>query len=129
LRPAGVVNAPVYNALKECNPTREVDFMKRALFALAALAALSAPAFAADELALAQSKNCMSCHAIDKKLVGPAYRDVATKYAGQQGAVDRLANKILKGGSGVWGPVPMPANSQVNEAEAKRLAAWVLTLK
>lgn len=103
--------------------------MKRALFALAALAALSAPAFAADELALAQSKNCMSCHAIDKKLVGPAYRDVATKYAGQKGAVDRLANKILKGGSGVWGPVPMPANSQVNEAEAKRLAAWVLTLK
>jgi cytochrome c len=103
--------------------------MKRALFALAALAALSAPAFAADELALAQAKNCMSCHAIDKKLVGPAYRDVATKYAGQKDAVDRLANKILKGGSGVWGPVPMPANAQVNEAEAKRLAAWVLTLK
>lgn len=103
--------------------------MKRALFALAALAALSAPAFAANELALAQSKNCMSCHAIDKKLVGPAYRDVATKYAGQKDAVDRLANKILKGGSGVWGPVPMPANVQVNEAEAKRLAAWVLTLK
>jgi cytochrome c len=103
--------------------------MKRALFALAALAALSAPAFAADELALAQSKNCMSCHAIDKKLVGPAYRDVATKYAGQKDAVDRLSTKILKGGAGVWGPVPMPANTQVNEAEAKRLAAWVLTLK
>lgn len=103
--------------------------MKRALFALAALAVLSVPAFAADELALAQSKNCMSCHAVDKKLVGPAYREVAAKYAGQRDAADRLAAKIMKGGSGVWGPVPMPANSQVNEAEAKRLASWVLTLK
>jgi cytochrome c len=101
--------------------------MKRALLALAALATLSAPALA--DQALAMSKNCMSCHAIDKKLVGPAYRDVATKYAGQKDAVDRLAHKILKGGSGVWGPVPMPANSQVSEAEARKLAAWVLTLK
>ncbi len=101
--------------------------MKRALFVLAGLAALSAPALA--DQALATAKNCMSCHAIDKKLVGPAYRDVATKYAGQPGAVDKLATKIMKGGSGVWGPVPMPANSQVNEAEARKLAAWVLTLK
>jgi cytochrome c len=101
--------------------------MKRALFALAALAAVSAPALA--DQALAMSKNCMSCHAIDRKLVGPAYKAVALKYAGQKDAVDRLAAKIMKGGSGVWGPVPMPANSQVNEAEAKQLAAWVLTLK
>ena len=101
--------------------------MKRALFALAALAVVAAPALA--DQALATAKNCMSCHAIDRKLVGPAYRDVATKYAGQKDAVDRLAAKIMKGGSGVWGPVPMPANSQVNEAEAKKLAAWVLTLK
>lgn len=101
--------------------------MKRALFVLAALAACSAPVLA--DQALANAKNCMSCHAIDKKLVGPAYKDVAAKYAGQRDAVDRLANKIMKGGSGVWGPVPMPANSQVNEAEAKKLAAWVLTLK
>lgn len=66
---------------------------------------------------------------MDKKVVGPAYKDVAAKYAGQKDAVDKLSAKILKGGSGVWGPVPMPANTQVNEAEAKKLAAWVLTLK
>jgi cytochrome c len=101
--------------------------MKRALFALATLAALSAPVLA--DQALATAKNCMACHAVDRKLVGPAYRDVAAKYAGQRDAVDRLAGKIMKGGSGVWGPVPMPANSQVNEAEAKKLAAWVLTQK
>jgi len=101
--------------------------MKRALFVLAAMAAISAPALA--DQALAQAKNCMACHAIDKKLVGPAYKDVAAKYAGQKGAVDKLAAKIMKGGAGVWGPVPMPANAQVNEAEAKKLAAWVLTQK
>ena len=70
----------------------------------------------------------MTCHAIDKKLVGPAFKDVAAKYAGQN-VVDKLATKIMKGGSGVYGPVPMPANTQVNEAEAKKLAAWVLSLK
>jgi cytochrome c len=101
--------------------------MKRALFALSALAVVSAPAFA--DLALATAKNCMACHAVDKKLVGPAYKDVAAKYAGQKDAVDKLSAKILKGGSGVWGPVPMPANAQVSDAEAKKLAAWVMTLK
>ncbi|MEJ8839710.1 c-type cytochrome [Ramlibacter sp. AN1133] len=101
--------------------------MKRALFALAALAAVSVPALA--DQALATAKNCMACHAIDKKLVGPAYKDVAIKYSGQKDAVDKLAAKIMKGGAGVWGPVPMPANAQVNEAEAKKLAAWVLTQK
>ena len=101
--------------------------MKRALFALAALSALSAPALA--DQALATAKNCMACHAVDKKLVGPSYKDVAAKYAGQKDAADKLAVKIMKGGSGVWGPVPMPANAQVNDAEAKKLAAWVLTQK
>jgi cytochrome c len=101
--------------------------MKRALFALAALAALSGPVLA--DQALATAKNCMACHAVDKKLVGPAYKEVAAKYAGQKDAVDRLAAKIMKGGAGVWGPVPMPANAQVNEAEAKKLAAWVLSQK
>ena len=81
------------------------------------------------DLALATSKNCMACHAVDKKLVGPAYTDVAATYAGQPDAVAPLDVKIMKGGSGVWGPVPMPANTQVNEAEAKQLAAWVLSLK
>ena len=66
---------------------------------------------------------------MDKKLVGPAYKDVAAKYAGQKGAEDKLVQKVLKGGSGTWGPVPMPANSQVTEAEAHTLVKWVLTLK
>jgi len=101
--------------------------MKQILLALLTTVAVATPALA--NLALATSKNCMACHAVDKKLVGPAYKDVAAKYAGQKDAVDKLAVKIMKGGSGVWGPVPMPANTQVNEAEAKQLAAWVLSLK
>ena len=101
--------------------------MKRALFALLAITTVAAPALA--DQALATAKNCMACHAIDKKLVGPAYKDVAAKYAGQKDMADKLALKIVKGGSGVWGPVPMPANPQVTDVEAKKLAAWVLTLK
>jgi cytochrome c len=101
--------------------------MKIVLFAVLAAAALNAPAQA--DQALATAKNCMACHAIDKKLVGPAYKEVAAKYSSQKDAVDKLAVKIMKGGTGVWGPVPMPANPQVNEAEAKKLAAWVMTVK
>jgi cytochrome c len=71
----------------------------------------------------------MACHAVANKLVGPAYKEVAKKYAGDKSAVDKLATKIVKGGSGVWGAVPMPANPQVSEAEAKKLAAWVLSQK
>ena len=94
---------------------------------LALGATVAAPAFANADLA--QKKNCMACHAADKKVIGPAYKDVAAKYAGQKDAADKLAQKILKGGSGVWGAVPMPANPQVNDAEAKQLAAWVLSTK
>lgn len=101
--------------------------MKRALITIAMTLAVAAPAMA--DQALATSKNCMACHAVDKKLVGPSYKDVAAKYAGQKDAVDKLAVKIINGGSGVWGPVPMPANAQVNEAEAKKLAAWVMAQK
>jgi cytochrome c len=101
--------------------------MKQTLIALALTVVTVAPAMA--DQALATSKNCMACHAVDKKLVGPSYKDVASKYAGQKDAVDKLAAKIMKGGSGVWGPVPMPANPQVNDADAKKLAAWVLSLK
>lgn len=93
----------------------------------AVLAAMAAPALASPELAA--KKNCMACHAVDKKLVGPSYKDVSAKYANQKTAVDTLAQKVIKGGSGVWGPVPMPANAQVNEAEAKELVRWILTLK
>jgi cytochrome c len=101
--------------------------MKRALLIMASVAAISAPALA-DE-ALAKSKNCMACHAVDKKLVGPSYKDVAKKYGGDAKAVDALAAKIVKGGSGVWGAIPMPANPQVNDADAKKLAAWVMSHK
>lgn len=101
--------------------------MKHALFVLVAAASIAAPAFA--DLDLAKAKNCMACHAVDTKLVGPSYKDVAAKYAGQKDAAAKLADKIIKGGSGVWGAIPMPANAQVNEAEAKKLAAWVLTVK
>ena len=99
----------------------------KSLLSLALAALVAGPAFANPDLA--QKKNCMACHAVDKKLVGPSYKDVAVKYAGQAGAADKLAAKIVKGGSGVWGAVPMPANPQVSEAEAKQLAAWVLGLK
>ena len=87
----------------------------------------TSPAWA--DQALAQSKNCMACHSVEKKVVGPAFKDVAAKFGGQAGAADMLAQKILKGSAGVWGPVPMPANTQVSPAEAKTLAEWVLSLK
>lgn len=96
------------------------------LFALIAAAVVAGPAFASQDLAT--KKNCMACHAVDKKLVGPAYKDVAAKYKGDKKAADMLAAKIQKGGVGTWGQIPMPANN-VTEAEAKQLAAWVLALK
>ncbi|HVO06411.1 MAG TPA: c-type cytochrome [Burkholderiaceae bacterium] len=92
------------------------------------VAAAAAPAAFAQQ-ALAEKKNCLACHQVDKKLVGPAYKDVAAKYAGQKDAVAKLADKIQKGGTGVWGQIPMPANPQVNAEEAKSLATWVLSLK
>ena len=101
--------------------------MKRIFVAIATLAtafAVSTPALA--DMALATTKNCMACHAVDKKLVGPSYKDIATKYAGQADAVDKLAAKVVKGGSGAWGPVPMPANAQINEADAKKLVTWIM---
>jgi cytochrome c len=93
---------------------------------LAACGALASLPVAAD-LALAMAKNCMACHNIDKKVVGPAYKDVAAKYRGDKAAPARLAAKVMEGGGGVWGVVKMPSNPQVNETEAKRLVAWVLS--
>lgn len=97
---------------------------KALVLAACMLCCSSAPAWA--DLALARSKNCMSCHAVERKVLGPAFKDVAARYKGQAGAADLLAAKIRKGGAGVWGPVPMPANNQVSDAEAKALATWVL---
>lgn len=76
--------------------------------------------------ALAQQKACMACHAIGQKLVGPSYKDVAKKYKGNPAAVATLSAKVKKGGGGVWGSIPMPANN-VTDAEAKQLVEWVLS--
>lgn len=92
-------------------------------------AALMAAASAHASVELAQKKNCMACHAIDKKVVGPSYQDVAAKYAAQKGAADLLATKVIKGGVGSWGQIPMPSNPTVSEADAKVLVAWILALK
>ena len=90
-------------------------------------AVVAAPAFANADLA--QKKNCLACHALDKKVLGPAFKDVAAKYADQKDAAATLATKIQKGGVGVWGQIPMPANPQVSPDEAKQLATWVLNVK
>jgi len=105
--------------------------MKKQGFMLAALAAAlsAAPALAADELALATKSACTACHAVDKKLVGPAYKDVAAKYKGNAKAQAMLEEKVKKGGVGVWGQVPMPPNSSVKDEDIKKLVAWVLSLK
>ena len=78
---------------------------------------------------LAKAKNCLACHATDKKIVGPSYKDIAAKYAKDKDAVAKLAKKIREGGVGVWGQIPMPANPQVSEAEARTLATWVMATK
>lgn len=103
--------------------------MKVFIAAAAVLGLVSAaPAFADAGMDLAKAKGCLACHSVDKKLVGPAYKDVAAKYAGDKTAAAKLAEKIQKGGVGVWGQIPMPANN-VTPDEAKKLAEWVLAQK
>ena len=105
--------------------------MKVMMLALAAVAlAAAAPARADDDgKELLQKSGCTACHAIDKKVVGPAYQDVAAKYKGDKDALAKLSDKVKKGGSGVWGPVPMPPNAQVSDGDIKNLVGWILTLK
>ena len=95
-------------------------------FAAAAAVLLAAPALA-DE-ALAKKHNCLVCHQVDKKVVGPAYKDIAKKYKGKAGSAALLSEKVKKGGSGVWGPVPMPPNAAVPDADIKKLVDWILKL-
>lgn len=102
------------------------------LGAFGALTFGSAPARAQNGptgLALAQQQNCMSCHSVTRQFMGPALRDVAAKYAGKPDAQNYLTHKILEGSTGVWGTVPMPANTQLNPGQAATLANWILTLK
>lgn len=100
-----------------------MKFLPSAVAALV-VATTSLPALA--DLALAQKHACVACHAADKKLVGPAYQEVAKKYAGQKDAAAMLADSIRKGGMGKWGPVPMPAQPAPSDAELKTLATWIL---
>jgi cytochrome c len=103
--------------------------MKRFVMGAMVLASAFASQVAMANADLAKAKNCMACHAVANKLVGPAYKDVAAKYAGQKDAEAKLVAKVIKGGSGVWGAIPMPANPQVSEAEAHTLVKWVLAQK
>lgn len=95
--------------------------------AVMSLVFTSGTALASPELA--KAKNCLACHSVDKKIVGPAYKDVAAKYAKDKDAVAKLTKKIREGGVGAWGQIPMPANPQVTEAEAQTLAKWVMSAK
>ena len=102
--------------------------MKSAVLLVAVAGALAAaPALAQEELA--KKSGCFACHAVDKKLVGPAYKDVAAKYRGQKDAAAKLFKKVKEGGTGVWGTVPMPPNSHVPDADIHALVKWVLSLK
>jgi cytochrome c len=102
--------------------------MKKSLIvATLGLSMLSGAALANADLA--KAKNCLACHAADKKVVGPSYKEVAAKYAADKDAVAKLSKKIREGGVGNWGQIPMPANPQVSEAEAQTLAKWVLATK
>jgi len=102
--------------------------MKR-LVCVASLAALAAalPALANEELA--KKHACFACHAVDKKLVGPAYKDVAAKYRNDKAAEAKLVEKVKKGGTGVWGQVPMPPNAAVPDADLHALVKWILSQK
>ena len=108
--------------------------MKALLLAVAAAGSMlvAGQAIAVDAAAaqaLAQKSGCLACHSVDKKVLGPAYKDVAAKYKGDKGAEARLVAKVKAGGSGVWGPMPMPANSpQVKDADIKTIVEWVLSL-
>jgi cytochrome c len=103
--------------------------MKNTMILAATLAAAAAMPAAQASADLAKAKACMACHTVASKLVGPSYKDVAAKYAKDAGAEARLAQKIQKGSSGTWGPIPMPANPQVSDAEAQTLAKWILAQK
>lgn len=98
--------------------------MKFLQILIAATVVVSAPAFA--NMDMAKKNACMACHAVDKKLVGPSYQDIAKKYGSQNDAEASLVKSIKAGGSGKWGPIPMPAQAALSEADAKTLAAWVL---
>ena len=105
--------------------------MNRAALVLGftAVVGVSASFNAAASDALAKKHNCFACHAVDKKVVGPSYKEVAAKYASDKGAEAKLIDKVKKGGAGVWGQVPMPPNASVPDADVKALVSWILGQK
>lgn len=103
--------------------------MKAVWMGVIAGAALMAAGTAGADQALAQKSGCLACHSVDKKVVGPAFKEVAAKYKGDAGAAAKLAEKVKKGGSGGWGQVPMPPNAAVKDEDIKTLVAWVLSQK
>lgn len=103
--------------------------MKAVWMGMITAAALMAAGTASADQALAQKSACLACHAVDKKVVGPSFKEVAAKYKGDAGAAAKLAEKVKKGGSGVWGQVPMPPNAAVKDEDIKTLVAWVLSQK
>lgn len=102
--------------------------MKRLAIGIAVACFAFAGGAHADEK-LAQASGCTACHSVDKKLVGPAFKDVAAKYRGNKSAEDMLFKKVKAGGQGVWGDVPMPPNGHVKDEDLKKLVRWVLSLK
>jgi cytochrome c len=103
--------------------------MKRLVLALAAAAVLPTSAPAQANAELAKKHACLACHAVDKKLVGPSYKDIATKYRSDAGAEAKLAEKVKKGSQGTWGQVPMPPNAAVPDGEVRALVKWILSQK
>ncbi len=106
--------------------------MKLSVLFASAVLIMTAPVVHAEQAAgeaLAAKNGCLACHSVANKVVGPAYKDVAAKYKGQKGAAAMLAAKVKKGGSGVWGPVPMPPNPNVNDKDMQTIIAWILSQK
>ena len=105
--------------------------MKSIAIALAATAVLTygLEARAADGEALAKASGCLACHTVDKKLIGPSYKDIANKYRNDKGAQANLEKKVKEGGKGVWGDIPMTPNAHVKDADIKTIVAWILTVK
>jgi len=120
--------APVAEAAPAEAPAAEAATTEAPAAAPVAEAPAAAPAAGGDQLALATASGCMACHQVEMKVVGPAYKDVAAKYKGDAGALDRLVAKVKAGGSGVWGPVPMPPNVQVSDENIRAIVTWVLSL-
>jgi len=114
-----MTNRPDFRKYRQC-----LAVALAATFVLAAPLAVQAQD--ADVTTLLKQKNCMACHATQKKLIGPAFVDIAKKYQGDQAAPATLAKHVRQGSVGVWGPIPMPTNPQVSEAEAQRLVGWIL---